>query len=406
MATVKIILLKTKVNKDRSHPVVIRLSSGRNRNYIFLNLFCKPGQWNDGLCRFNTNHKKFKQHNRILANHEERIEEIMDYFKLRNLEFSAELFKRKFRRKLLINTTVFNYFDAIVNDLKSNNKIGNAAAIKDAKNALKRFYNGHRLMFQDIDITLLTKYKNWLQAQKNFKDEYLSDRTVSVYLRSLRSVYYRAMGEGLISEELNPFGKRKFSVNKGLNLRTRKRAITKEEIMKIYYYKGTLIDARNIFMFSYLTAGMNFIDMAYLKWSNIVNNRIEYKRLKTRKEFSIKITDPIQKILDYYKPYGSEYIFPILQKTHKTEIQKRDRIKTANKKLNHDLSQIAKELDINAHLTSYVARHSMATVLYKTEGQNVSEIQELMGHSREDETRIYLESIDQEKKDKLQDKLL
>ncbi len=407
MAKVAIFQLKTKVNKDGTHPIVVKLSNGKKRNYIFLDFSCKSAQWNNELSRFNSKYKNYKKYNRILSVYDERIEEILDYFKVRNLEFSKELFKRKFQKNLLKNSTVFEYFDQVVSELNASNKIGNARALNDAKSALKRYNKSTGLMFQDIDTIYLTKYKNWLQSQKNKQGEYISDRTISIYLRGLRAVYYRAINDELISEELNPFGKRKFSLNKGLNLNTRKRAISKNDMLKIYNYKGVYLEARHLFIFSYLCAGMNFIDMSYLKWNNLKNGRIEYRRLKTRKEHSIKITEPIQEILNYYKPYNSDYIFPIInKKKHKTEIQIRERIHTANGKLNKDLKELGKKLEINQTLTSYVARHSMATVLYRA-GGSVAEIQETMGHSRENETRIYLDSINQDKKDKLlKDKLL
>ncbi len=272
MAKITIIQLKTKVNKDGTHPIALRLSSGRNRNYIFLDISCKPDQWNDELSRLNSKYKNFKKYNRILSVYDERIEEILDYFRIRNLDFSTELFKRKFRKNQLKKSTVFEYFDKVVSDLNTSNKIGNASALNYAGNALKRYNKSTGLMFQDIDTIFLTKYKNWLQSQKNKQGDYISDRTISIYLRGLRAVYYRAINDELISEELNPFGKRKFSLNKGLNMNTRKRAISKNDMLKIFNYKGEYLEARHLFIFSYLTGGMNFIDMSYLKWNNLKNS--------------------------------------------------------------------------------------------------------------------------------------
>ena len=115
MAKIAIIQLTNRENKDGSHPIVVRLSSGKKRNYIFLDFSCKPNQWNKEQSRFNKEtegkeHKKYenhKKHNAILSEYDKRIEEILDYFKVRNLEFSVELFKRKFQKKQLKNYTVF-----------------------------------------------------------------------------------------------------------------------------------------------------------------------------------------------------------------------------------------------------------------------------------------------------------
>lgn len=150
---------------------------------------------------------------------------------------------------------------------------------------------------------------------------------------------------------------------------------------------------------------MNFIDMAKLKWNNISSNRIEYTRTKTNIAYSIKIDDHIQTILDQYRDNESEYIFPILSDLHKTPMQINTRIRSATKQLNNNIREIAKELKIDTHLTSYVARHTYATVLRKS-GATTAEISESMKHTSEKTTKIYLEEIDPERIDKIHENLL
>lgn len=408
MAKVRIIQLKIKTYPGDTHPIVMRFSKGKQRNYIFFGYACAPDQWNENLCRFKTNYKEYKDHNIILASSEERADDIIREFKRKHIDLTFPAFKKRYEPKKLRDQTVFQYFDQVINQLKADGKIGNANAIMDAKNSLKKYAKNDNLTFPEISVQYLNRYKNWLQSRTTKAGQPLSDRTISVYLRSLRAVYNRALEDDLVDRDLYPFGKGKFSLNKGLELQTRKRAISKASIQAIWNYKtdDMLIDeARMMFIFSYLCGGMNWNDMCRLKWGYIKSGRIEYKRQKTRKEYSFGINEPIQKILDYFNQYGSEYIFPILSKKYKTETQKYYRIKTYNKKFNDRIRSIAGELDIPAHITSYVARHSSASVLYKN-GKHTSQIKEFLGHQREQETNIYLQQLDHEEIDKLKEDLL
>ena len=110
---------------------------------------------------------------------------------------------------------------------------------------------------------------------------------------------------------------------------------------------------------------MNFNDIAKLKWSNISDGRIEYIRTKTGKRFSIKISPPVQTILNFYKDFNknSKFIFPILDDTFTTPEQIRNRIKSSLKRVNKHLKIIANSVGIEKKLTSYIARHSYAMVL-------------------------------------------
>jgi len=152
---------------------------------------------------------------------------------------------------------------------------------------------------------------------------------------------------------------------------------------------------------------MNFSDIAKLKWVNIRNNRIEYTRSKTGKTFSVGILPVTQEILDYYKEFNpdSEYIFPILNGGHKTDIQKRDRIKSVLKRINKHMKQIAESVGIETKLTSYIARHTYAMVL-KRGGADISKISDALGHQNVDVTQSYLDSFGDEVLDAMDKNLI
>lgn len=153
--------------------------------------------------------------------------------------------------------------------------------------------------------------------------------------------------------------------------------------------------------------GMNFSDMAKLKWNNIQEGRIIYKRSKTGKLFTIKILPPVQEILDQYKDHNknSDYIFPILMRNHQTPIQIKNRLKSGLRTLNKHLKNIGESVGIKKKLTSYVARHTWAIVMKKS-GISTTIISEGLGHSNENITQVYLDSFENETLDKANELLL
>ena len=149
--------------------------------------------------------------------------------------------------------------------------------------------------------------------------------------------------------------------------------------------------------------------MARIRYADIFNDRLQYHRKKTNKLITCKLQEPALKIIEKYrkeKACPDDYIFPILdRKVHKTETQIRDKIRKANKATNKALHKIEEKLGLPIELTTYVARHSFATVL-KRSGVSISIISESLGHSSEKVTQIYLDSFDNEQIDNAMRNLL
>ena len=229
--------------------------------------------------------------------------------------------------------------------------------------SLKKFTNNKDIAFSEINYSFLLKY------EKDFLQRGVSENSISLYMRTLRAIINLAIKEGRSNE--NDYAFKTYKVSK-LNNEMKKRAISKEEMLRIINfdteYGSSLWHSKNYFLFSFYNIGMNFRDLAQLKWSNILDNRIMYKRLKNGKNFDIKIQPRTQELLDFYSK-GNEnlddYIFPILNpEIHKTPKSIVDRIKKISKRVNKDLKEIAKSVGIQAtqSITHYVARHSWASI--------------------------------------------
>ena len=156
--------------------------------------------------------------------------------------------------------------------------------------------------------------------------------------------------------------------------------------------------------------GMNFVDMCHLRWDkNVQNNRIVYLRQKTGGSFSIAITKELKAIIDWYKRHNpaSKYILPILtDEEGMTAAQKYSKIKDALKRTNKNLKDIAEDLKLNnCKLTTYVARHTYASLLYLG-GESMSRIKQSLGHQTELQTSTYLASFGTNEIDQMNASLL
>jgi integrase/recombinase XerD len=393
MTSVKVLLYTSKILKNGEHPVILRLTKDRKQKKISLGFNCSTDQWDD-----NNNHPK-KKHplhkemsitidsvrnkaNREILNLEN---EGKDY----SLEELANILQADKKRKSI---TIFDYFEETIAKKEESGKVGYANAFVEALQKLKTFRGGKDLEFSDVTFILLKQYEDWLIAQK------LMPNTVFYYLRTLNTLLGYAKKEGLVKPDYYPF--KDFGFAKYRNVKTKKRAISKEDMISIIQLdlnlESRLSRSRDFFVFSYYCGGINFVDMAHLKWRDIVKGRLMYNRQKTGEDYNMVLLPPAQKILDFFRKTNftreDSHIFPILCDFHKTPQQMKDRIHKVNRQTNEDMKEIAKMLGITENITTYVARHSFATIQRKS-GTSTAMISELMGHDSEKTTRIYLDSF-------------
>lgn len=261
-------------------------------------------------------------------------------------------------------------------------------------------FHGHLdIHFSDIDVTWLRHYEAWLR----FKGS--AENTIGKRFRTLRAVFNLAIEQGIVKAEYYPF--KIYKVSK-LHQTPAKRAISKEDIMKVINYQCT--DPYNrlavdLFTFGYFMGGINFGDMASLKSENIVDGRLVYIRRKTHKLIRLPLQPKALEIIERYHTNGALFLFPILSDFHKTEQQQRNRLHKVLSNVNKRLKRIGKELEIPIDLTTYVSRHSYATVL-KRSGVSTSIISESLGHSSEKVTQYYLDSFENSQIDEAMKNLL
>jgi len=393
MSSTKIILYESKTLKNGEHPVLIRIIKDRKIKYISLGFSTVPTLWDDSQKSLLKGYNNFKKTNLIIHKKKLEIDGIILDFENENKNYTVDDVERKFLSSIQ-KITVFQYCQEIIDRLIKTNRIGGATVKKDLLRTLKKFRKEKDLSFSEITYSFLVQY------EEDFLQRGVSENSISVYMRELRSLMNMAIKEGFCKESDYPF--KIYKISK-LNNETQKRAISKEEMIKIINYEvesnSSLYHSKNYFLFSFYNVGMNFRDLAQLKWSNVLNNRIMYKRAKTGKQFDVKIQPRTQTILNFYlkdNDNTNDYIFPIINpEIHKTPQSIIDRIKKINKRVNKDLKKIAVDVGIKAthSITHYVARHSWASI-QKQNGTGTSVIGESMGHPSEKTTRIYLQAFE------------
>ena len=394
------IVLQNKPNNEGLFSVALRITKNRKKKEIGLGFRCNQEEFENE--RFTKKHKLYKKRNLILSEQVLKALSIIDDFEANKINFTLIEFENKFIGKTKDDVLVFDFFDEIINDEIKSGKTGNARVYTDTKNSLLKFFDNRNLRFNNITVTFLEKYEVHLRERGN------NDGGIAVKIRQLRALYNDALNRGIAKEEFYPFKKYKISKLKG---KATKRALTIDEIKKLLKINISeyphLQNTFNYFIFSYYCRGMNFIDLMKLKWSNIQGKNIFYTRSKTNRQFVIKILEPVNKVLTYYRRIqtNSQYVFPIIVNENMSPIQLENRKLKTLKKFNRDLKELAKIAGVESNVTSYVIRHSYATNM-KFLGVSSDIISQSMGHSNVEITQSYLKEFENDILDNENEKLL
>ena len=284
--------------------------------------------------------------------------------------------------------SVFNFIREQIRHKKRIGKVRSAETYRSMLNSLTHFRKGRDMAFDMLDGELMELYEAWM-----LKDG-LTRNTTSFYMRILRTNYKLAVEKGITADR-HPFR----HVYCGMD-KTVKRSIPFSEIKKLnslnLSQKPGMDFARDMFMFSFCTRGMSFIDMAYLKKTDLNNGCLAYRRKKTGQLLTMEWTRQMQDIVDKYKHNGTRYLLPIITREDGSE---RRQYQNMMRKINRLLKGIARMAGLPLPLSMYYSRHSWATI---ARGKDVplAVISEGLGHDSETTTQIYLDSIKSSEVDK------
>ncbi len=388
--SVKVILYTSKTLSNGEHPVMLRIIKDRKPKYISTGISCTPQLWDEKLDVPKKKHPHYKDAKLLIAKKKLEAEKMVYDLENEDKNLSAQEIKGKLKKERVSNPYLYKYFDNVIDRFKKSGQIKTSEIYKDTKRNLKYYTGSKEIHFSEIDVSFLNHFEEYLKAQGK------GGNTIYLYLRTLRAVLNKAIKEEVCSEKYYPF--KKFSLGKYARIKTEKRAISKEDVDKVIALQpktANIILARHIFLFSYYDRGMNFTDMAFLKWKDINGDRMIYTRKKTGELFNIKLLEPAIEILKLYKTVDSnknDYVFPLLSSEHKTPQSIFNRKVKMLREINKNLKAVGKLAGVKSELTTYVARHSYATIL-KKKGISTSIISQALGHQNEKVTQVYLDSF-------------
>ncbi len=338
--------------------------------------------------------------------------------------FTFEAFKEAFFEQPKDNTDIVAAIKTKATRLKNEGKIATADIYQNTLNALQEYTHQPKLNFNKVTPDFLRQFEKGLYARtvggrartkKPKVERNISRTTVSMYMRCLRSVFNESAPEGTpypFHTKKDKEKDRKYIIPQWTG---NKRALTQEQVSRIAWYTcdpGSLIhQSRDYWLFSYLCNGMNFKDLANLRYSNIKGEELVFERAKTTingkvTQVRVIITRQIGRIIDQWgqKPgTPDKFIFPILTPDMTPEKQHAT-IKQLVKTTNKYIRKICSDLEI-PDATTYTARHSFATVL-KRSGASLEFISESLGHNDPVTTKNYLADFEIEEKRKWAEKLL
>lgn len=396
-ATVNVVLFKSKTLANGEHPLMIRVCKDNKKKYKSLGISIHPQFWDFDKNKPRKNCPNKEQIQTLISDNIKDLSGSILDFKTENKEFTATKVIERVKEPSL-KKTVEQLFDSEINRLQGEGRLKYAFTYKELKASLLNFNMHLDIYFSEIDINWLKRYEAYLRTKG------LADNSIGVRFRTLRTLFNKAISENIVKSDYYPF--KAYKVSK-LRKGTVKRAITKADIELIINHKVESDYSQlaiDLFYFSYLSGGINFVDMAYLKADNIIDKRLIYNRKKTKKLIKLPMQEKALHIIDKYKSDNC-YLFPVLSDFHKTEVQKANRIHKVLAKVNKCLKEIGTELNLPIDITTYVARHTYATVL-KRSGVNTSIISESLGHSSEKVTQIYLDSFENSQIDEAMKNLL
>ena len=301
------------------------------------------------------------------------------------------------------------YIDRKVESLNDAKRFGTAHAYRYAAVSLRKYLGGKDICIDKVTAGLMKNYEQYLQTEQKSKN------TISCYMRSLRAAYNQAVNENVfIPEETKskPFS----GVFTG-NAKTKKRAIGEDDILLLMEFSTSPTSpspqgrgevplpcgeglgerekfSKDLFLFSFYTQGMSFSDMANLKTENIKDGFIRYNRKKTGQQITVKLETCMKEIIKRYSDCKSNLIFPVLRKySDCSESVQWEKTRAALATHNKNLNKLAGLAGISSRLTSYVSRHSWASIASQ-KGVPIATISRGIGHESEKTTRIYISQLD------------
>lgn len=395
--------IRAKLNVRKDTPsdhftVVIQIIRHRRRSVIFTPYRLRASEFDNvrGLARTDLRSSSRRayiaQINDYLRYHVGELHRLVSTLEASGKSFTASDVARQYRHRDDLRY-VSTYLRSLIAGLRGQGKYGSAESFASTLSAFERFTDNRSLLLDDLDAHRVLAFRDYLQRSG------LKPNTVSFYLSKLRAAYNRSVAEGHA-----PCGRRPFESVSVKTSKTWKLALSDTLLRKVCNAKlsGGQSRARDFFMFSFYCRGMSFVDMAYLRWDDICDGVMRYRRRKTGQLFTVRLVPEAEAILERYGPERGRYVFPILSEGLPASAENSslpderllyEHYRRSRSRYLHLLRRLAQKLKLDARLSFNTARHTWASRARRKD-ISVSVISEGLGHTMERTTRIYLEEME------------
>jgi integrase/recombinase XerD len=386
MANIKTLLDLRRAKSDGTFNIIFRITDHKKVYTINSGVSLGEHFWDEKKGQVRKIYPNAKLLNIKLSKHFFKIEQAI---LLLDDEFSIEKLKAMLSGKPLDEAPeTFQVFsNRIIQQMIEANRVGNALVYQTAVNRLIA-YCGKDVSFIEVNYKLLDQYSHYLTTSG------LKINSVSNYFRSIRAIYNKAIKMKVVDRSLYPFHDISIKSEK-----TAKRAILKDDITRLLkiplQQNSSSWRSLNYFMLSFYLRGISFTDLAYLKHSNIIDGRIEYKRRKTHQNYSVKLFPGAESIINQMHAPGSDYLLPIIPfGVTEDSVRAKRIIQQCIKTTNKYLKRFSAEVGLGSSVTTYSSRHSFATIA-KRMGYSNELIAEALGHQYGNKiTNIYLNTFE------------
>ncbi len=361
MASLKL-LLKTDYKKnDGTCPLVIRIIKDRKPRYVFTSYYILEKDWNEEERIVRKSHPNSVRLNNLLLKKLSEANDTLLEVDTANENATSKEIKNKIKR-VHKNISFFQLADQRIKDYRRKGTYSVANEEQSIVNNLKKFTSDNDLLFHDINVPFLEKFKVYCASTLGHKP-----RTITNQLIFIRTVFNIAIREGLVDPKTYPFGGDGIKIKIGSGLKI---GLTKEEIRRIEKLKikpgSSIWHTKNVWLFAFYFAGLRITDVLNLKWSDFKDDRLFYVMRKNDKPVSLKVPDKAMKILKLYKKdkqSQEDYLFPWLKEADQDD--KRDlfvKTRNASRLFNENLKRIATKAKIDKNLSNHIARHSFGNI--------------------------------------------
>lgn len=344
---IKITLDLRRKKKDGTYPIVIEIRN-KDKIRIATSYSALPENWNDG--QFKKNESNYARKNLVLRSMYDKVERVLLEISeerrfISDKELRALINKDVSNKQDLSNRTFISVLDSFL-ELKSN--AGTRSVYEGTRNKILIFDKG--CTFETIDRNWLSRFEKWMI------DSGMKTNAYAIHLRNIRAVFNYAIDEEITT--LYPF--RKFKIRKE---ETRKRSLTVEQLRQLRDYPCEPYQERyrDMFMLMFYLIGVNAVDLFNAK--ELVNGRLEYKRAKTGKLYSVKVEPEAMEIIERYK--GKKYLLNVLDEygnykdfLHRMGIG----LKQIGECKRSGLGGKKHITPLSPDISSYWARHTWATI--------------------------------------------